>query len=542
MQSVPDAKICGVSRKLCGVSMLKIDKYSQCSNSESKNLLKSIFVFLFSFLYVIKQTELNRLSVEFTAGACGLVILIISINDFVEFCRTNKNLVILSAWSVLLAGVIFLEPIFFIKNTAKLILVFNLFLIDKKTNFAASKSMAWGFIAGLVLMLTLISIGVVNEQIIHNDNWDKNKLGFINPNVGSYFLLSIAFSCMFFSNGQRLIPILFLVAIGLCLTKGFYSRTELVAILLIFLLGFIRNDKPLLVNFARISILLLVGSGTFLMLALFGYFDSVGEYLLVINNYSSNRLAHAVKSVFLVNGSGPIIDTNQIDSIVFELFFVMGLPILTLYICNFWKTCDRFTPSAILMGVIILSFVGTFEGVLNKVTALSIGFFHILYNENGIWRPNLFNQSYFYQIWLPFYIARILGVIGIVCIIALYSLPVVEARVYSSYFDTAEDVLTQSKSDDVCNKMRLTKTQNGADQALLIVSNSHASAESCALSIRNLFIKDWLDQSNRATYPDVYITYESLKKDNFFRYTLALILLLGPFVCRRKSLRESYNS
>lgn len=143
-------------------------------------------VFTLSFLYVLKQTQINTTLIELILILVSLVILITNFKLIFNHIINNKDELILIISSLSITEVLFGYNSDNLFLPIKLIFIYCLYIIDKEKNYEVSKAMATGFFIAMVYISVLYFFGQFHLTISANEVWIKNSLGFLNPNIGPF--------------------------------------------------------------------------------------------------------------------------------------------------------------------------------------------------------------------------------------------------------------------------------------------------------------------------------------------------------------------
>jgi hypothetical protein len=377
-------------------------------------------IFIFSALYVLKQTrveiDFNYLIFSFEAISFIFFIALFFykpftinyLNKFVKFAGAKVFInSFLFLFSYKIISIFFLIP--FASNFSLKVLLSYLFIfINYLYGASAIKKIADGFIFTTVLVILLSIFQLIDSNTVTNVSWIKFDGGFVNPNVGPFFLISTLI-IYYLINSRLMFIFTFSIIVLLASCLDFFSRTFLLGSILILFFKMYENYLfEYFKNFHKVffTLLNLYAFLFFLMIICFSslsYFDHIFIYYSIPDsihptspfntfNYESitsrffyefyqfkEYVRYSFFNIFLSNRPGQIIDglvsfnpnlLHPFDSIFYELFtlYFFCLPIIYLKVKNlfFVKLHDKKLLRIRLIFILIF-FLGIFEGFLTKL-------------------------------------------------------------------------------------------------------------------------------------------------------------------------------
>lgn len=511
--------------------LLSLDKLIFKAEDKVKNFL----ILCFSFLYVFKQTYLNNNLIELLLIIIIALLLIININRFILFVRQNSHILLLLGWSCLLALVLFSKVDVWLVSMLKIILLINLYVIDKDNNFAAMKCMACGFLTAIILILTLNALNLIESSIFESNIWKKNSFGFFNPNIGPFFLASIAYACIFI-NIRLILPIL-LVSLFLIIYYNFFSRTELFTILIISIFGIINFSMKSLRILSKVLSFLFLFYVLVFYLIYFGLFKNYFIILDFLNNFSSNRIKLIYNLPFIISIDGPIFYVEYSDGFLYEFLILFG-PLFLIYI--FYKTIKiNIKPinQVQIIAFVVLIFVGIFEGLFNKITPFGVGLFHIIFevhNNQTFRKKNLFSLNYDK---LNIFFIRCFSIFGLCILIFLWNTKVYKFDIDLPNKTSYQELKGIIYSNDNCSKLKINYIDsfNNLNPYISVIANNKNLIDRCVKNITNMIKKDFYDKHQSLKFHSSNITISEPIKENAMRYMLAVLILLPGIFYTRKS-------
>jgi len=501
---------------------------------KAEDKIKKFLIFCFSFLYVFKQTHLNNDLIEFSLVITTALLLIININRFVLFIRQNSHILLLFGWSCLLALVLFSKIDGWLVSVLKIILLINLYVVDKDNNFAAMKYMACGFTIAIILIFFMNVFNLIESSIFDNGVWKKNSFGFFNPNIGPFFIASIAYSCIFI-NIRLIFPIL-LVSLLLAIYYQFFSRAELLTIILISILYLISYcNKCLRIFSGALNILFLVYALAF-FIVYFGFYKNYFYIFDLVNYLSSNRIKLIFNLPFFISFDGPIFYIEYSDGILYEFLALLGPPFLVIIL---YKSRQIIIKSMNLVQIISLSVftvLGIFEGLINKITSFGVGLFHIIFMLNNIQifhEKKIFNLNYKQ---LNMFLIRVFSIFGLCILIYIWNAKVYKFDIELTNKTSYQALIGTKFANNNCAKLKISyiDSVNNLNPHISVIANNKNLIDHCVNDIETL-IKKYFDDENRSlTFHRLNISVSELKKENSIRYFLAVLILLFGIIYTRK--------
>ncbi len=498
-----------------------------------KSVVSSLLIFFFSFLYVIKQTILNGNLIDKLLIVITILIIVLNLKRLLFFVRQNLGVIFYIIWSVLLAWVFFSQLETGLVSIIKLLLFTIFFLIDKDNNFLATKYMAIGFSIAISLIILLNLVKLIDGVVFDNGVWIKNSLGFNNPNIGPFFLASIAYGVIFIN--KKLSLFIFFVAIILLIFLSFYSRAEILTIstiVMVYVLNFFRfNTRILAITifslFSIFSILFYV--------SYFGFLNYDDFYLKSLNTLLSNRLHLIFSLPFLVASNGPIFLAEFNDGVLYEFLFVFGLPIFILFLYIAKGIAFESSNPHEITALIACITLGIFEGIINKVTPLGIGIFYFIFiNHNYIRRGYKLMRSS--DIHLNVIFIKLISLIGLGILVSVWNAPVIEEKIRFPSEIVYSDLVSVLSGNNHCNKLKVTLVadNNSNSHIITIIANSYNLTDKCSKGITDLVLKDFVDKNGLLPpHPIFDISKIELEKKNNLRYIMAFTLFIFGFFLPR---------
>jgi len=501
---------------------------------------------LFSFFYVIRQTILNSQAISWIIIILYLAIVIVSIPSLLDYFKSNAELCFLLVWSISFSYIIFLETHEFIKGVSKFLLFLCFYVLNKRFKEHVSFYMATGFSIAVLSIWGLIIIGYIPQLFIENDVWKKNNFGFINPNVGSFFTIAILYG--FWESKKSIIPYVVALSFVLYIFYDFYSRTEIIVlwVLLLLYIGLNLNIKrSIFFKYLKIIIVIFMIYSILYFLILIGVLNTYREQLVYLNVLTSNRIYDLLNASLIINWSGPIINLDKVDGVIYELI-VYGGPLITFLFAHKIYLIYKYNRNVnylVLIAVILL--VGIFEGILNKLTILGSGILKIINYKMSINLNLVKRENFLYDTILQ--IRYLIATVFLIIILLFYLTPVYEVKIkgFNVHPNVFENAIVQSKSDLVCKKMKFRLLKNGQDSSVLLTTNSETGALNCAISYENLVVKDIRDKKLDPLYiVNLTTEFKKIEKENLLRYIFAALFLFSIFLFKNffKFLNNKLNT
>lgn len=377
----------------------------------SRNHILNLTTTLFFIVYIFKQTlEFGAMQVELNIALFIIGILSMAINfsiySFLKITPSIKKHVLFVYTTVLIMLALF-------KNTMEVLEFLFKFLYISHFVFIFLKykdSRLLIFIADIVFILTLLVVALSKFEVLDSlsvgyDLWVKDFGGFNNPNTAPYFIFSSLLTYFVLGKFNRYYLTL-VTMLSLFLFFNIYSRTFFYGVVLLFAFQLLSSNHRFSIFFLRYSagvyLLIVTVAVFFLLLSLFT--PQHLDFLMnsSINYLLSNRIDQILSGVHMVdNGTISGINFIALDNIYYELLFVFGPFVLWSYCVNFlrlWRKamCDRNKKSFLFrfcIAVVLVSFIGLFEGSFTKISSLTILLFIlILVDRHSREGRDFFNQ------------------------------------------------------------------------------------------------------------------------------------------------------
>lgn len=488
--------------------------------------VKSFLIFFISFLYVVKQTILASNLVNIALAILLFSLLTLNIKIFILFVKKSSILAKFGLWSFLLTWVFFASVDRGLNEACKLIIFINLFLIDKDDNFSAMKSMALGFFSAILLIYILNLTGFIVGTLHENGVWIKNSFGFFNPNIGPFFLATIAYGCIFFRIGL-VVPI-GLVATFLATYDRFYSRSQMLVISTIALLLFLSFCKLNFRSLGRSVMVIFTLYSIFFYSIYFGYLSDLYSGLDYLNVLSSNRIKAAFQLPFLVGFTGPIFHAESSDGLLYDFLILLGPPFFIYFLYKGFQISEDSRNKNAIISLLVFIIFGLFEGLVNKLTTIGVGMIHILFtnkNNHIISNDDIIHSNYKKY---HFYAVRTILVAGLIILLCSWNTTVLQLKIYSNPQLSYGDIIGPISSNNNCDKAWVTFSPEIDEKSAFISvqANNISLIEKCQNSITSLLSKDFDDIKHTKPIPIIYSDINEIQKDNFLRYILAFLLLI----------------
>lgn len=285
----------------------------------------------FYAVYIVKQTILAvafGLAIELSLAFLFALILAANSKDFLIYVCKWWRYLIPFFLSTLLVAILFNELSSTAYMVCKLVLVLCLAIITKRIGGYLLLSLADIGVATVVMFAVLANIGwVPNNPSVFNGNWVKNYIGFINPNIGPFFIFSSLFVYFLMEDKKRFWSCALLIFFSWKYLNVF-SRTFIVGTMLLLIYNFLQFfPKKCHLWFRPINYLTLGSTICYLLISLLvilGFINIYDNFLAYLDKLLSARLTKMAEIPFLVSESGPIMKIYPIDSIYYELLFLLG--------------------------------------------------------------------------------------------------------------------------------------------------------------------------------------------------------------------------
>lgn len=462
-------------------------------------------VLLLSFFYVLKQTQLNTYLIELIVVLTSLFILIENYKLIFSHIINCKDELILIIISLSITDVLFgysSNNLFF---PVKLIFIYCLYIIDKEKNYEVSKTMAVGFFIAIVYVSVIYSFGKFNSTIVTNGVWIKNSLGFLNPNIGPFFLASILFVCILRNNTPAVIVIYLLIYLGLLI--NFYSRTIIVFTLILLFLFIILQKKSFFTIFSIFFFKTLILINVIVFILYTGLIN-INNSNSLLNFYSSNRYNNLFTAPFVITNEYPLIKVKLLDGIIFEFLIIFGLPLFVVFVYKIYENIKKANNLQFTILSLSLLTFGFFDGIFNKLSPIFLYFFHITFNS---FRINI-------------NVVKIFTLFGIFLAFFLYSFNVYRIEIKSSIPLSYEFIVSPVESSQFCN--RIHRSINSSNEVYIeLTGNDKNLLLKCSKSIVDLLVKDFDDEYGINPHPIFFENIIFLNKKLSFAHILIIIFV-----------------
>jgi hypothetical protein len=347
---------------------------------------------VFYGVYILKQTVLldgHAKSVMLLLTVIIFSIIFLNLNQLRTALFDFKEGCIRLFLSIAIAGVLFASLIETQITIAKVALLLLFFVLIKINKHLIIRMADVGLLLLMILSI-LIFFNLLESTSFTNNVWQKNNLGFINPNIGPYFAFSSLY-VYFVMKEDKKFWLSILIIFTFWIILGVFSRTFIIGSVILILYKLVEKSSISLFNFTRIFYLFVVFV-TIASIAVSVYLisgeGSVNVVFKNIDNFSSSRLFFMSKNPFVISSSGPIILVNAFDSIYYELFFKIGpyaFSTLIMFYANIMiiKKIANSYPLEIY-AITLLLFLGLFEGLIFKFSPMIAASLIILFKIRGV--------------------------------------------------------------------------------------------------------------------------------------------------------------
>lgn len=335
----------------------------------------------FYMLYMCKQTfvatDYNLTIIILMGISIGLVI-VMNYNSLYSKIVDIKYDILLFIISMLLCSILFKDVIDAIIVISKCAVIFIIGVLTIKSGRHILIMMADLSSLFLVTMGLLVFSGVLETNLISNEVWVKNDLGFINPNIGPYFAASSLF--IYFITGKKIRFNCFLILVFFAYAFfSIYSRTYNIGILLLFIymvLSLNQGKYRFIINWFSSFILFFIMMYLILVSLIVVGLVNINGWIGFIDYIISARLTKIYDINFYISEEGSIFKLNPIDSIIYELIFIFGpyttyiffSKLIRLVKIFYFRSGDTINSYALLVFILM----GVFEGLFAKFSPMTV--------------------------------------------------------------------------------------------------------------------------------------------------------------------------
>ena len=371
----------------------------RCFCKQTNLVYVFLFLFLFFSVYILKQTlafshltyELNLLLA--IIAPLSVITNILAYPFIYKVNHVNKNILYLLV-SVIAFVLLFHSYSEGIMIVFKFCYMTNIMLLLLSTE----RNKIFIFISDVMVVNTLVIIllselGLVDSYASENINWVKSYGGFINPNIPVYYLFS-SLTMYFIFHSVKRYYLLMSISFLLKVVFHVYARTFLYASYFLTILFLLKNvklsiwmQKKFIYLFVFISIFITI---TLLCLPIYMpepiYCKEAFTYyypnLIYINDILSDRFFFLYKGLLGFGETLSGLTFVKFDSLHYELMTTYG-PLMWFMcikgICQNWSEITKRTfVGNLLQLVIVITIVGLFDGVINKISPLSMVIFSLI--------------------------------------------------------------------------------------------------------------------------------------------------------------------
>ncbi len=478
----------------------------------------------------------------------------------IEFLGKHRDQAMLALASILLVGVMFSDWSSLLAVLAKAVIVVFLALHASKDPRVLI-SMADTGVLAVLLIGSLAYWGLIPSQFSQTSVWTKNYFGFINPNIGPYFLFSSAFVFYFYGRMVRFSLVVSILAL-LWFQFQVFSRTFIAGSAMLLAYVLVVRSRFLEAALSRaLAILLGLATVMYLILAILLIGNAVsakGGWLQVVDYFFSQRLWFLSEVSMRVTNAGSLIRLKPFDSIYYEVVFLLGpyfiFALWRLFYCRL--SGGVHLGAARVYGLYVFLTVGLFEGLFSKfspmIVAVSAAMASILAaSHRGFsWRGVSGGQTRGATV-----LAAVLALSGATAL-ALYLVPAyrMSAAIVSAIPDAAPDLDQRFRTilDNVgdCSRLhaRIERKEwqgsSGAAHGIVVDVNDLSVGQRCLEGFSKLVGSSFLrrvdlqgqnsEGGQHYFVEDVWLLtskIEMLKKKNLLRYfffaALLSILMIG---------------
>ncbi len=351
----------------------------------------SILCGLAYVLYICRQTIWAE-SYDFTIIfiAITLLSLAIALNlnfIYIEIIKIIRQF-LLCALSILMSCVLFHDLSSSLGIISKCFLLFFTALIAIKSNGRALIIMA-DFGALFLFAIGLFVLGgLIEFDLITNEVWVKNNLGFKNPNIGPYFALSSLF--IYFISGKKVRFICFTILVCLAyIYFSAFSRTYYVGILLLAFYMLVHYNKIWLHYFILVMTLFIFSVIIIyltLILLIATKLIAIQGWIGFIDHMLSARLTKVYEINFFISEVGGIFKIDPLDNIFYELIFIFGPYIIYVFLQNFknillFYNLDK-RQIVFSYSILVFIFLGMFDGIFVKFSPMVVAVLVLIFIKN----------------------------------------------------------------------------------------------------------------------------------------------------------------